>query len=363
MPAAAADSPMGRARMLARVRPGTWPRLILLVLALAPLLFIPATPISGRWLSLITTAVVFAIGASGLGLLWGQAGYVTIAHSTVVGVGGYATAILVQDQGRSFLPTLALAMLAAALASVGISFAAMRVGGHYFKIMTFAIAQLAVVVAGQLDSITGGTHGMAVRTSGQVFLGMELGDRPGAFKVAVVMLIASLAVVHLVRRSNWGVMLRSIRDNETLAHSLGLNIDLHRSLVFAVAGLRGGVCGVMRAYQLRFIDPISFDLTLGIFFLLMVLVGGRLYLFGPTLGAAFYVFVPEFISAEPVRGQMVMGLVLILVILLLPEGLMSLVKRLAGIRDSRASVPEGDHGDVLRPEVTEPVSDDEGGLR
>ena len=139
-----------------------------------------------------------------------------------------------------------------------------------------------------------------------------------------------------------------MRENDDLARSLGLNIGLHRSLVFVVAGAFAGLAGQLYVYQVKFIDPSMFDLGVSIFFLLMVLLGGRRYLLGPMIGAAVYILLPEFIFLSPIRSQMMLGLVLIVMILVLPEGLLSLGDRVQRMLQRRGVATRADAGFRLR---------------
>lgn len=283
---------------------------------------------TGRNLSLATSALVFAIAASGLGFLWGQAGQLTAAHAATVGVGAYTAALLADQHGMGFGASLGLAVAAGAVAGLVVALPALRTGGSYFVILTFAIGQVAVSAATRLDSLTGGLSGVTVIAGQQEVLGLRLGDRSDFFRGTVLLFLLSLSLLLFLRRSRWGTTLRGIRENADLARSLGTNVTLHRTAAFMVGGAVAGLAGQLYVYNVRFIQPQSFGFNLAIFFVLMVLLGGRTYLLGPTVGAFVYVFLPEGIFLSPVRSQMVLGLILVALVLVLPDGLLSLGVRI-----------------------------------
>lgn len=289
-------------------------------LALAFLLVSP----DNKDISLATSAVVFGIAASGLGFLWGQVGEVNIAHGAIFGVGAYTAAIAQQEHGLGLVPALGIALLTGAVAAFVVALPSLRTRGHYFVILTFAIGQVAVVTAGRLESVTGGLDGITVLAGSQEVLGLELSDRKHLYIVSVGVAVLVLLALLVTIRSSWGATLRGIRENEDLAAALGTPVIRHRILGFVVSGAVGAVGGVLYAYNVRFIAPSLFSVESSIFFLLMVLLGGRRYLFGPVLGAIVYVFLPHFIFLSPERSQMVLGLVLVAMILVLPNGVFSL---------------------------------------
>lgn len=311
---------------------------------LAALLLYPMTEPSSRSLSFATSVLVFGIAATGLGIMWGQAGQVSVAHAAVMGVGAYVAAVLGDVHDLTFVQTLPLALIGGAVAGGIVSLFAFRTTGHYFIILTFAVGEVAVVLATRLDSITGGLNGTTLLAGDQKAFGIALSDREAYYRlVAIAVAIVAVAAI-AVMRSRWGVLLRGMRENSNLAKSLGMNIGLHRSLIFMVGGACAGLAGQLFVYQVKFIAPSMFDLDVSIFFLLMVLLGGRRYLLGPLLGAAVYILLPEFIFLSPIRSRMVLGLALIAMILILPEGILSLGTRLRRWVASRGKAERTDAG-------------------
>lgn len=294
----------------------------LLAVAAATFLRLPAQTIS-----LATSISVFAIAATGLGLLWGLAGQVSLAQGALLGVGAYVAAALARFSGWDFTAALPLAALSGLIAGFVIGLPSLRVGGHYFVILTFAIGVLLVTLGYRLKEFTGGITGVTVLPSG-TFLGLELSNRVSYLVVVLCIATVVLLIALCVSRSGWGQTLRATRDNQDLATSLGVNVPLHRLTAFTLAGGFAGVAGQLYLYEFSYIAPNLFDATLSINLLLMVLVGGRRYLLGPTVGAILYFTLPELIGLPPLGSQIAFGLMLAVVIVLVPTGLLGVGARL-----------------------------------
>jgi branched-chain amino acid transport system permease protein len=294
---------------------------------------------TGQVLSLATSALVMAIGGSGLGFLWGQSGQLTLAHGAVFGLGAYAAATASKHLGIGFTGALPLSIGVGLLAGLVVALPSLRTRGHYFVILTFAIGEVISVVEMRLEALTGGINGITVLPGAQEFLGLALGRRASYYQVVVLFATAVFLLVCALMRSRWGIVLRAGRENPDLATSLGVSLPVHRLLAFAVSGAIAGLAGHLHLYHVKFIAPELFGSHLSVVFLLVVLLGGKAYLLGPALGAVVYVFLPESIGLSPVRSQIAFGVLLIVMILLAPSGLLGLPERIRSRRRARASAP------------------------
>lgn len=302
---------------------------------------LPLLSPSGQVLSLATSALVMAIAASGLGFLWGQSGQLTLAHGAVFGLGAYAAAVGAKHFGIGFAAALPLATAVGLAAGALVALPSLRTRGHYFVILTFAIGEVISVIEMRLEGLTGGINGITILPGAQEFLGLRLGGRADYYRVVVLFATAVFLLVGVLMRSRWGILLRGGRENGELASSLGMNLALHRVLAFAVAGAIAGLAGQLHLYHVKFIAPELFGSSLSVIFLLMVLLGGRSYLFGPAVGALVYVFLPEFIGLSPMRSQIAFGVLLIVMILGAPAGLLHLPARWLALGRARRQPPAG----------------------
>jgi branched-chain amino acid transport system permease protein len=302
------------------------PYLGIIVLGIVAAL-LPQLQPSGQVMSLATGAIIYAIAGAGLGFLWGQSGQLTLAHASVFGIGAYAAAVGAKHYGLTFVEALPFSTGLGLLAGALIALPSLRTAGHYFVILTFAIGEVITVVEMRLESLTGGVNGITALPGAQTLFGLRLGGRADYYLVVVGFAVAVFLVLLALMRSRWGIILRGMRENEDLSTSLGVNIPLHRILVYAVSGAVAGLAGQLYLYYVKSIAPESFTSQLSIVFLLVVLLGGKAYLLGPLVGSLVYLFVPEFLGLSPVRSQIAFGVILVIMILLAPGGLMSLPGR------------------------------------
>lgn len=299
---------------------------VLLVGLLAYLL--PQASPSGQVLSLATAALIYAIAGGGLGFLWGQSGQLTLAHAAVFGIGAYAAAVGAKHFGLTFVASLPFSIGIGLVAGALVALPSLRTGGHYFVILTFAIGEVISVFEMRLESLTGGVNGITTLPGAQEFLGLRLAGRADYYSVVTLFATLVFLILCVLMRSRWGIVLRSMRENSDLATSLGVNVALHRIIVFAISGAIAGLAGQLHLYYVKSIAPEVFTSQLSIIFLLVVLIGGKTFLLGPAVGAIVYVFIPEFIGLSPIRSQIAFGVILVVMILTAPGGLLSLIGRL-----------------------------------
>ena len=308
---------------------------MLVLFGLAALL--PRLELSGQAMSLATGVIIYAIAGAGLGFLWGQAGQLTLAHASVLGIGAYTAAVAAKHYGFTFVESLPLSTGAGLIAGALIALPSLRTSGHYFVILTFAIGEVITVFEMRLESLTGGVNGITTLPGAQTLFGLRLGGRADYYVVVVGFAAVVFLILLAMMRSRWGVILRSMRENPDLATSLGVNIPLHRIMAYAVSGAVAGLAGQLYLYYVKSIAPESFNSNLSIVFLLVVLLGGKSFLLGPVIGALVYLFVPDYLGLSPIRSQIAFGVILIVMILLAPGGLLSIPARWTAKLKSKAA--------------------------
>lgn len=282
---------------------------------------VPFTSVSNQLLQTFTIALLFAIPASGLGLLYGEAGQMSVANGALFGVGAYVAAIGAREQAFSIWFALGLGGAAAAVAAILVGLTALRVRGHYFLIITFAFAELFRITLVNLRGLTGGNQGVTVMEPVMLAGVGEIESLREFFFLALAAAVLAGLVVSALRASAFGRSLRMLRENERLAISLGLNAARARLVAFAISGALAGVGGVLYAYQLKHVGPESFGAAAGIQIVLILLVGGARSAIGPMLGALVFFSLPELVHIDPVSTQIFYGAALIAIVLVSPAGL------------------------------------------
>jgi branched-chain amino acid transport system permease protein len=277
--------------------------------------------------------VIFVIATMGLNLTIGYAGQKSLGHAAFFGIGAYTVAILMKA-GFSFWFGLPMAMLGCFGIGLALGFPALRVQTIYLAFATLGFNTAVWLVMRNEEWLTGGTFGIN-NIARPEFLGMALtGALPYYYFVLGVALLMGAFLWKLLN-SPWGKAFTALRDNPIRAESLGVNIQAYTLLSFAIGAVYAGVAGALFASLVEFIEPAPFTVGASIMMYLMVVVGGAGYFFGPLLGAAVGVLLPEWLRFAQAWYLFVFGSAVIMLMLWLPDGLLSIPDRLKARRLSR----------------------------
>ena len=280
--------------------------------------------------------LIFSIAAMGLNLTLGYAGQVSLAQAAFMGIGAYITALMTMA-GVPWLIATPLAIVACFGIGLGLGYPALRVQHHFLAFVTLAFNTLVFLVLRNEEWLTGGTFGINnVARPGLMGLSLDA-NRPYYYFVLGVTVVMALLLLGLLR-SPWGKAFTALRDNPIRAESLGVNTRAYTLLAFAIGAAYAGVAGALFASLVQFIEPAPFAVAASIMMYLMVVMGGPGYFFGPVLGAAMGVVVPEWMRDVPGVSEWYLplfGASVVLLMVWLPDGLLSLPDRIRAKRASR----------------------------
>jgi branched-chain amino acid transport system permease protein len=228
--------------------------------------------------------------------------------------------------GLSFWLALPLAALNCFLVGLVIGFPALRVQHHYLAFATLGFNVLTYLFFRNEEWLTGGTFGISgiQRPS---FFGLSLERSAAFFWFAYGSTILLALLLWWVIRSPWGRAFAALRDNPIRAESLGVNITAYTLLAFAIGAAFAGIAGAYFAVLVQFIEPAPFHLTASLMMLLMVIVGGSGKFFGPMLGAAIVILLPEWLRFLKDWYLVIFGLAVVALMIWLPGGLLSIPDR------------------------------------
>ena len=275
--------------------------------------------------NMIILAMVFAIGAVGLNIITGYAGYISLGQGAFVGLGAYTVGICVTDIGGSpwvWVPVAGL--LSGAIAAL-LGVVAMRARGHAFVILTIAFLFLVQLLATNWDELTNGTGGITLPLPT-----WSVDYQFWPFYYALMGLLAvSLLSSWWIRRNKFGMGLIAIREDEDKAATVGVSTPTYKILAFASSAVFVGMAGGIYGYYIAFIDPLGmFNILLSVQIILSLLLGGRATLWGPVLGAFIIEWLNETSNNEFGGGNarlLIFGGLLALVVLFLPAGIIPTV--------------------------------------
>jgi branched-chain amino acid transport system permease protein len=320
-----------------------------LALAILPML------VPSYYVELGTYAVIAAMLALSLQLLVGCTGLVSLGHGAFYGLAAYAVYLATPESGGlSILFTLPLAALTAGLAALLIGALSLRTSGFFFLMVTLAFGQMVFFLFHD-TKIGGGADGAFLARPLLSAFGFELAlprrQRPIAiYYVGLVQLVLMYLGLAALMGTLFGRVLTGIRINEHRMQSMGFDTYRYKLAAFVLSGMLAGIAGHMWALHRGFVNPELTSWHRSAEALLMILLGGLNTLHGPILGALAFTALGEAAELITERKLLVQGLVILLVVLLLPQGLSGirlrrpLALRQGAKRDESAAPQEAPHG-------------------
>jgi branched-chain amino acid transport system permease protein len=292
----------------------------LIALSVAPLM------LKTYGLYLLTLWLVYIIAAMGLNLTVGYAGLKSLAHAGFMGVGAYTVAIAMKA-GISFWLAGPMAIVICFAFGLLIGFPALRVQLHYLGFATLGFNLLLMLFFRNEEWLTGGTFGIQ-NIKRPTLLGFSFESNQAFYYLVLVVLIVFAALLAYLLRSPWGRAFAALRDNPIRAESTGINITAYTLMAFAIGAAYAGVAGALFAPLVNFIDPSPFGIATSLLFLLMVVVGGSGKFYGPVMGSAIALLLPEYLRFAKDWYLAIFGFAVVIMMIYLPGGLLSLIAQL-----------------------------------
>ncbi|KQW00456.1 branched-chain amino acid ABC transporter permease [Rhizobacter sp. Root1221] len=307
------------------------------LIGIAGLVLLLAVPpfLKNYGIYLISYWLVFVIATMGLNLTVGYAGQKSLGHAAFFGLGAYTVAVLAKA-GISFWLGLPLAAIGCFVVGIGLGFPALRVQTIYLAFATLGFNTAVWLVMRNEEWLTGGTFGIDISSFGRPgLLGLSLEKNLSYYYFVLGMTVLLAGLLWGLLRSPWGKAFTALRDNPIRAESLGINVQSYTLLAFAIGAAYAGVAGALFAHLVQFIEPAPFAVGTSIMMYLMVVVGGPGYFFGPVIGAAVGVLLPEWLRFAQAWYLFVFGTLVIVLMLWLPDGLLSIPDRIKARRQAR----------------------------
>ncbi len=323
-----AKGPGGASTPLLHGLPGPWTALVLaVVLAVVPLLLKESG--ADYYISLGSRILIMALAASALNLALGYAGLVSLGHAAFLGVGAYTVALLAERGITQAWIAAPAAVLGAGLAALLIGAVSLRTRGVYFIMITLAFAQLFYFLALSLPAL-GGDDGLRL---------LERSKTPGVSLESdlafyyFVLFTASLAFALMYRMvsSRFGRALVAIRENERRMAAIGYPVYRLKLLAFTLSGALAGLAGSLLANHSLGVTPHTLAWHQSGILMVMVILGGSGYFWGGLGGAAIYLMLEEAISTHTEHWNLVLGVLLLFIVLVAPQGVMSLRPHLVAL--------------------------------
>ena len=330
-----------------------WREILLGVMLIAAVVLPPW--LGTYYVRFATQIAIYGMAALSVDLLLGYTGLITFGQAAMFGVGAYAAGMLIVSGIASALIAWPLAVLISMLIAACIGALSLRTRGFQFIMVTLAFAQMLYYLAQSLRA-WGGDDGFSThRRNALGYVSLE--NHANFYYVVLLLLVLVLWLSHRLVRSEFGMVILGIRDNERRAAAIGFPPYPYKLVIFVIAGGIAGLAGALMANHAKFVNPSVLSWQLSGELLAMVILGSANSLIGPILGAAFFLAFRDVLSDYTEHWMLFFGPLLVARVLLMRDGLWGMLLRSFGA-DAIARTPRVDFPEFpesAAPQGPEPI--------
>src|SRR5205085_8769489 len=256
-------------------------------------------------------------------------GQISLAQGAFYGIGAYVVALLTTRAGLDFWIALLAALLFSSLLGLLLGLVTLRISGHYLAMVTISFQVIVTLVLSNWVELTGGPDGVTGIMRPAFGAVNMMVDRNFLYLVLGFLAVVAVALWRL-KRSHWGRAMQAVRENELAAEVIGVPTFRTKVLAFVISAALGGLGGALYAVGSMYISPDTFDFAQSVTLLTMVLLGGAQWVIGSIFGAMGLTILPQVLRSIPGSVYLaIYGVVVILVMVFLPDGIWGLLARLA----------------------------------
>ena len=278
-------------------------------------------------LRMVTEVVIVALLAMTWKMMLNEAGLFSFGHAVYFGLGAYASVLgWLHIKGLSLMSGIFLGGLVAGLIALILSSFLVRVSGTYYALLTLAFNQLIWAIVWKWRDVTGGDDGLGKFPKPDL-LGIPMRDPVNYYYLSVGAVAVCLFLCWYFSKTPLGNVVKSIRSNEERTKFIGFNVTASKLVFLAIMGFFAGISGALFAQFQEFIGTSSIDLVMSTHVIFMAFIGGVGNFWGPLLGSGIYVYLSEYLSHYTDRWELIFGIVVVLLVLLAPQGILGITKK------------------------------------
>lgn len=298
-------------------------RIVVLLVVLAALPWVAGE----YYINLASQIMIAALFAASLNLLVGYGGMTSLGHATYLGLSAYVSAWTFLKLGIGHASAAAFALGATTFAACVFGWLALRASGLSFLMITLALSQVLWGLGYRWVNVTNGDNGLSGLTRPAPF-GINLDNSADYYHFTLIVVTLALLVIARFVNSPFGASLRGTRDQSRRMSALGFDVWRIRWITFVFSGFLAAVAGLLYVYYHKYIHPSALAISSSAEVLLGVIAGGSGTLVGPLVGAALVLLLKNYASAYIERWNTLMGVVFVLIVMFMPDGLVPGVRRL-----------------------------------
>ena len=271
-------------------------------------------------LQLLTVIGIYTLLALGLNMLMGYAGQISLGHAAFYGLGAYTSAILTTHFHLSPWLALPLALLLSAGVAFLVGIPTLKLTGYYLGMGTLGFGMIINVIFREWSSMTGGASGL-VGIPPLAWGSFVLSRGRAYFYLVWLTTLVCFVLCERLVNSRIGRALRAIHDSERAALAVGVDTARLKLMVFVLSAVMAALAGFLYAHLVSFVSPSTFDFIMSVRLVTMVAVGGMASIWGSLLGASVLTMLPEWLHVFADYEMVAYGLILMVIMIFLPQGL------------------------------------------
>lgn len=293
--------------------------ILLIIILLA--VFLPMVLRNSSYIILLLCMIgIYTIAVSGLDVLFGYSGQISLGHAAFYGIGAYASAILSTQFKIPVFVSIVIAVIIAILFAILLALPAAKLVHHFLALLTIAFGQIFYLVIANANKLTGGFSG--INFIPPLKIGSFTFDTNIRYYYFILIsIIAFLFIKQRVINTRTGRAFIAIRESSNAASSSGINTTMYKVMAFGISAAFTAYSGALYAHLIRFISPESFTSNQSTLLLTMLLFGGMGNFYGPIIGAVIITIINEYFQVLGNYQMLIYGVFIILIILFMPKGL------------------------------------------
>ncbi|MBD3183340.1 branched-chain amino acid ABC transporter permease [Candidatus Poribacteria bacterium] len=273
-------------------------------------------------INVMTLVGLYTMIVVGLNLLMGYAGQISLGHAGFFGIGAYCSGLLNVKMGLPPWISAIIAIIFTAGIAYFIGIPTLKLKGHYLAMATLGFGEVVHVILSKMDWLTDNPDGLAdIKPFGLFGIKFDSSFVMGQYFMAWIIAVAILVISMNITNSRVGRAFKAIHGSETAASSMGVNIAKYKVQVFVLSAVYAAVAGCLYAHFRQFIAPSIFQLHTSITLVTMVVIGGQGNIWGAVLGTVLLTWLPEWLTVAEEYDIMFYGILLMVVMIFMPDGL------------------------------------------
>jgi branched-chain amino acid transport system permease protein len=298
-------------------------RLFFLTIAILFLLLLPLYLKNNYHTNLLNQVLINSVIVMGLNFITGLTGQMNLGTAGIFSMGAYTSSLMTTRLGVNPWVGFLFALIMGLLIGISLGYPSLRVRGVYLSLTTIGFSEIVRILITNLTGLTGGALGISNIPSFYIF-NFHFDTNRRVYYLYLALTAILVLTAYRVVNSKWGRAFKSVRDNPDAVEAMGLNISALKVMAFTFASVYGCIAGSMYAHYIAFINPSAYNVEFSINYVVMLIIGGIGSVPGNIVGAALVTLVPEFLRFMENYYWLVFGVITLLFVIFLPNGIASL---------------------------------------